>query len=83
LPLRKKIHPNPPLFHYFNGFSMDFDNIWIFVAEISRHQPKWDVTGSRGLIVRSGCDLDSEKLGRLGHGAVFLELEPWPAVQKD
>eukprot|EP00435_Cladocopium_sp_Y103_P000388 s4523_g1.t1 len=40
-----------------------------------RHQPKWDVTGSRGLIVRSGCDLDSEKLGRLGHGAVFLELE--------
>lgn len=26
-----------------------------------------DVTGSRGLIVRAGCDLQSEKLGRLSH----------------
>ncbi|CAK9008946.1 unnamed protein product [Durusdinium trenchii] len=40
-----------------------------------RHQPKWDVTGSRGLIVRAGCDLQSEKLGRLSYGAVFEEVE--------
>eukprot|EP00438_Fugacium_kawagutii_P017294 Skav213691 [mRNA] locus=scaffold491:581753:585257:- [translate_table: standard] len=40
-----------------------------------RHKPKWDVTGSRGLIVRKDCDLESDKLGRLSQGAVFEELE--------
>lgn len=40
-----------------------------------RHQPKWDVIGSRGLVVRAGCDLESEKVGRLSHGAVFEEVE--------
>ncbi len=40
-----------------------------------RHQPKWQVIGSKGLLVRAECDLQSDKLGRLGHGAEFAEVE--------